>query len=88
MVVITGASGLIGQAESGLVCKTFYSEFESGKIQFLVLDSASACEQDGKKRLFIKNTSYCSDKSCHGTRLIQARAFSAFNFSFGCKYSR
>ncbi len=58
MVVITGASGLIGQAESGLVCKTFYSEFKSGKIQFLVSDSASACEQDGQKRLFIKNIPY------------------------------
>jgi len=58
LVVITGASGLIGQAESGLVCKTFYSEFKSGKIQFLVSDSASACEQDGQKRLFIKNIPY------------------------------
>ena len=58
MIVITGASGLIGQAVSGLVCKTFHSEFKSGKIQFLVSDSASAYEQDGQKRLFIRNIPY------------------------------
>ena len=58
MIVITGASGLIGQAVSGLVCKTFDSEFKSGKIQFVVSDSASAYEQDGQKHLFIMNIPY------------------------------
>ena len=71
MIGITGASGLIGQAVSGLVCKTFHSEFKSGKIQFLVSDSASAYERDGQKRLFIKKSPYVVTKLVTGLGLYK-----------------
>ena len=71
MIGITGASGLIGQAVSGLVCKTFHSEFKSGKSQFLVSDSASAYERDGQKRLFIKKSPYVVTKLVTGLGLYK-----------------
>ena len=79
MIVITGASGLIGQAVSGLVCKTFHSEFKSGKIQFLVSDSASAYERDGQKRLFIKKSPYVVTKLVTGLgldKLVRSKCLS------------
>ena len=79
MIVITGASGLIGQAVSGLVCKTFHSEFNSGKIQFLVSDSASAYERDGQKRLFIKKSPYVVTKLVTGLgldKLVRSKCLS------------
>ena len=58
MIIITGASGLIGQAVSVLARKTFFTEFNSGQIQFLVSDSGSAYERSGQQRLALKGIPY------------------------------
>lgn len=58
MIVISGASGLIGQAVSVLARRVYSTEFSSGKIHFLVSDSASAYERSGQQRLTLQEIPY------------------------------